>query len=79
MQPDSVLPDKPEYRFLKDTSTLRKMREAWDAKLALEPESDLARIAYDEAIPTSKRRSTPTRSTFTSPSRNCVALSPWVC
>lgn len=50
VQPDSVLPDKPEYRFLKDTSTLRKMRQSWDEKLALEFSSDLARLAYDEAI-----------------------------
>jgi len=50
VQPDSVMPDKPEYRFLKDTSTLRKMREAEEAKLALEPESDLARLSHDEAI-----------------------------
>ena len=28
IQPDSVLPDKPEYRFLKDTGNLRKERDA---------------------------------------------------
>jgi RNA ligase (TIGR02306 family) len=50
VQPDSVMPDTKEYRYLKNTSTLRKMREAVDAQLALEPESDLARIAYDEAV-----------------------------
>jgi len=28
IQPDSVLPDKPEYRFLKETGNLRKERDA---------------------------------------------------
>lgn len=48
VQPDSVMPDKPEYRFLKNTSNLRKEREILDAKLAAEHESDLARLDYDE-------------------------------
>lgn len=50
VQPDSVMPDKPEYRFLKHTSKLRKEREEADAALALEPESDLARIAWGEKV-----------------------------
>src|SRR5271168_5476567 len=49
-QPDSVMPDTPEYRFLKDTSNLRKERqELWD-KLQPDHESDLAREDYNEKI-----------------------------
>jgi RNA ligase (TIGR02306 family) len=48
--PDSVLPNLPEYRWLKDTPNLRKDREILAKKLAAEPESDLARIAYNEGI-----------------------------
>jgi RNA ligase (TIGR02306 family) len=56
VQPDSVMPDKPEYRFLKDTSTLRKMREEARAAMELEHESDLARLHYDEQIAEIERR-----------------------
>ena len=50
VQPDSVLPDKPEYRFLKETMNLRKERqELWD-KLQPDYESDLARLDYDQKI-----------------------------
>lgn len=50
VQPDSVLPDKPEYRFLKETMNLRKERqELWD-KLQSDMESDLARLDYDQKI-----------------------------
>ena len=46
VQPDSVMPDKPEYRFLKETGNLRKERdELWTAMQA-EHESDLARLDY---------------------------------
>src|ERR1700752_4117993 len=48
VQPDSVMPDKPEYRFLKDTSSTRKEREELRAKMEAEHESDLARLDYDE-------------------------------
>jgi RNA ligase (TIGR02306 family) len=48
VQPDSVMPDTPEYRFLKDTAALRKEREELEAKLAAEHESDLCRLDYDE-------------------------------
>src|SRR5271154_3782929 len=50
VQPDSVMPDTKEYRWLKDTSTLRKMRETLDAELAADHESDLCRLNYDEQI-----------------------------
>src|SRR5271157_3403644 len=50
VQPDSVMPDKPEYRFLKNTSNLRKDREKLDAALAAEHESDLCRLDYDEKV-----------------------------
>ncbi len=50
VQPDSVMPDRPEYRFLKYTSSLRKEREELDAKLAAEHESDLCRLDYDEKV-----------------------------
>lgn len=50
VQPDSVMPDKPEYRFLKDTSSLRKEREELWEKLQPDHESDLARADYDEKI-----------------------------
>lgn len=50
VQPDSVLPDKPEYRFLKETSNIRKDRETLYKKMEAEHESDLARLAYDDAI-----------------------------
>lgn len=50
VQPDSVMPDKPEYRFLKETSNLRKERETLRAAMEAEHESDLARLDYDEKI-----------------------------
>jgi RNA ligase (TIGR02306 family) len=50
IQPDSVMPDTPEYRFLKDTSSTRKERqELWD-KLQPDHESDLARDDYNQKI-----------------------------
>jgi len=50
VQPDSVMPDKPEYRFLKETSNLRKERqELWD-KLQPDHESDLAREDYNQKL-----------------------------
>lgn len=47
VQPDSVMPDKPEYRFLKETSSLRKEREEIEAAFQkeftdIDPPSDLA-------------------------------------
>jgi RNA ligase (TIGR02306 family) len=49
-QPDSVMPDTPEYRFLKETGNLRKERQAlWDA-LQPDIQSDLARADYDQKI-----------------------------
>src|SRR5271157_4390310 len=49
-QPDSVMPDTPEYRFLKETGNLRKERqELWD-KLQPDHESDLARLDYEEKL-----------------------------
>lgn len=50
VQPDSVMPDTPEYRFLKETGNIKKERADLEAKLAAEPESDLARIAYNDGI-----------------------------
>jgi RNA ligase (TIGR02306 family) len=55
VQPDSVLPDKPEYRFLKDTSSLRKEREEIEAALQkeftdLDPPSDLAYADHAEKL-----------------------------
>jgi RNA ligase (TIGR02306 family) len=48
VQPDSVMPDTPEYRFLKDTSSFRKEREELEAMLAADHESDLCRLDYDQ-------------------------------
>ena len=49
-QPDSVMPDTPAYRFLKETGNLRKERqELWD-KLQPDHESDLARADYEEKL-----------------------------
>lgn len=48
VQPDSVMPDTADYRFLKNTSSLRKEREELEAKLAAEHESDLAREDYNQ-------------------------------
>src|SRR5271168_2975544 len=50
VQPDSVLPDTSEYRFLKETSSLRKEREDLFNKLQPDHESDLAREDYDQKI-----------------------------
>jgi RNA ligase (TIGR02306 family) len=50
VQPDSVMPDTPEYRFLKNTSSFRKEREALDAVLAADHESDLCRLDYNEKV-----------------------------
>jgi len=50
VQPDSVLPDKPEFRYMKETSKLRQERqELWD-KLQPDHESDLARDDYNQKI-----------------------------
>jgi RNA ligase (TIGR02306 family) len=48
--PDNVLPDKPEYRFLKDTSSFRKEREELWNKLQPDHESDLAREDCNQKI-----------------------------
>lgn len=51
-QPDSVMPDTPEYRFLKETGNVRKEREAIDASMfsnAIEPEDYRKRRAEIEA------------------------------
>ena len=50
VQPDSVMPDKPEYRFLKETSNLRKERDDLWTKLQPDHESDLAREDYNQKI-----------------------------
>lgn len=50
VQPDSVMPDTPEYRFLKETGNLRKERDTLRAAMEAEHESDLARLDYDEKI-----------------------------
>jgi len=47
VQPDSVMPDKPEYRFLKETGNIKKEREALWTAMQAEHESDLARLDYD--------------------------------
>jgi RNA ligase (TIGR02306 family) len=51
VQPDSVMPDRPEYRFLKETSNLRKEREALDAFVLanVKPEDYDQRLAAIEA------------------------------
>ena len=50
IQPDSVMPDTPEYRFLKETSNIRKEKqELWD-KLQPDHESDLAREDYNQKL-----------------------------
>ncbi len=50
IQPDSVMPDKPEYRFLKETLNIRKEREEIEAAFQAEFSSDLAYIAYQERL-----------------------------
>src|SRR5271166_512909 len=50
VQPDSVMPDKPEYRFLKETSNLRKERDDLWNKLQPDHESDLAREDYNQKL-----------------------------
>jgi RNA ligase (TIGR02306 family) len=50
VQPDSVMPDKPEYRFLKETSSFRTERMNLAVRLAEDHESDLCRLDYDEKI-----------------------------
>ena len=50
VQPDSVLPDKLEYRFLKETGNLKREREELRAKMEAEHESDLARLDYEEKL-----------------------------
>ena len=50
VQPDSVMPDTSEYRFLKNTSSLRKERDDLWEKLQPDHESDLAREDYNEKI-----------------------------
>jgi RNA ligase (TIGR02306 family) len=51
VQPDSVLPDKPEYRFLKETGNLKKEREALNAFVlaGVSPEDYKERLAAIEA------------------------------
>jgi RNA ligase (TIGR02306 family) len=51
VQPDSVLPDKPEYRFLKETGNLKKEREALNAFVlaGVPPEDYKERLAAIEA------------------------------
>jgi RNA ligase (TIGR02306 family) len=56
VQPDSVLPDKPEYRFLKETNNLRKEREELRAKMEAEHESDLARLDYEQKLAELEKR-----------------------
>jgi RNA ligase (TIGR02306 family) len=56
VQPDSVMPDKPEYRFLKETGNLRKEREALLAALEMEHESDLARLDIDMKLADLEKR-----------------------
>jgi RNA ligase (TIGR02306 family) len=50
VQPDSVMPDLPEYRFLKETGNHKKEREELWQKLQPDHESDLAREDYNEKI-----------------------------
>jgi RNA ligase (TIGR02306 family) len=49
-QPDSVMPDTPEYRFLKETGNIRKERDELRAAMEAEHESDLARLDYEEKL-----------------------------
>jgi RNA ligase (TIGR02306 family) len=49
-QPDSVMPDTPEYRFLKETGNLRKERDELRAAMEAEHESDLSRLDYEEKL-----------------------------
>jgi len=56
VQPDSVMPDTKEYRFLKDTSTTRKMREEYEAAFQREFSSDLAYIDYQDKIADLEKR-----------------------
>jgi RNA ligase (TIGR02306 family) len=52
VQPDSVLPDKPEFRFLKETANLRKERDEVREMVTsgtLTPEQATARFAEIEA------------------------------
>src|SRR5579863_319945 len=50
IQPDSVMPDKPEYRFLKETLNLRNERVELAEAFEKEHSSDLAWIAYQERL-----------------------------
>jgi tRNA-binding EMAP/Myf-like protein len=56
VQPDSVLPDKPEFRYMKETAKLRKEREDLRVAFELEHSSDLAWIAYQERIADLEKR-----------------------
>jgi RNA ligase (TIGR02306 family) len=56
IQPDSVMPDTPEYRFLKDTSSTRKEREEIEAAFQAEFSSDLAYIDYKEKLAALEKR-----------------------
>jgi RNA ligase (TIGR02306 family) len=56
VQPDSVMPDKPEYRFLKETGNLRKERDELRAAMEAEHESDLARLDYEEKLANLEKR-----------------------
>jgi RNA ligase (TIGR02306 family) len=55
VQPDSVMPDTPEYRFLKETGNIRKERDEIEAALQkeftdLDPPSDLAYADHAEKL-----------------------------
>lgn len=55
VQPDSVMPDLPQYRFLKDTSSTRKERDEIEAAFQkeftdLDPPSDLAHADRTEKL-----------------------------
>src|SRR5271170_7061582 len=56
VQPDSVMPDKPEYRFLKETGNIKKEREALWTVMQAEHESDLARLDYDMKLAELEKR-----------------------
>jgi len=50
IQPDSVLPDKPEHRWLKENGNHKKEREALWTAMQADHESDLARLDYADKI-----------------------------
>src|SRR5271154_2424935 len=56
VQPDSVMPDKPEYRFLKETGNIKKEREALWTAMQADHESDLARLDYDMKLAELEKR-----------------------